>query len=650
MRWIFRLIGAVVVLVVLAFTAIAFLPGEKIAGFAAREISARTGRQVTISGEVTPVFYPVLGVRTGPVEIANAEWAAAGPMVKADSLLVGVELIPLLSGAVKVRELRVERPVVRLEKSKTGKGNWELSAPSAGAKPSGSPSGGLGNASLADGRITDGEFTFIDRQSGISETVSGIDLAITATDITGEIDLNGGLKRNGESIRFSGKIGTFDQFLSGQVSAISLNATAGFAAMSIVGHAAISPLVAEMDVDINISQPKAAMSFGGLATDIPNSLGTPIAFSGKTTLAADGGIYARGAKITLGNNILNGDFDLSSGARPKLTAKLSAGDLNFTALAGDDAKSSTSEVKTDDGWSKAKIDASGLNALNADVVLKAASLDLGAIQFGEIRLRVQLDNGRLVADLGQAKAYDGTIAGQVVVNARSGLSVGGDITARGVALQPLLKDTAEYDRLIANSSFAVKILASGNSINALMHSLSGSGSVEIGSGEIVGFDITGMLKNLDTSFRGKGNKTVFDSIKASYQITGGVLENTDLVFESPILDATGTGQVDIGNKMVDYRITTIGSYKKSDDNGTSGVTFPVHITGPWSNMKFTPDIAKVIDKELEKQKKEAETKLKGTIDQAKSEAETKLRNDAETAVKEGVEKTLGDLLNKIKKP
>jgi len=159
-----------------------------------------------------------------------------------------------------------------------------------------------------------------------------------------------------------------------------------------------------------------------------------------------------------------------------------------------------------------------------------------------------------------------------------------------------------------------------------------------------------MLKNLDTSFRGKGNKTVFDSIKASYQITGGVLENTDLVFESPILDATGTGQVDIGNKMVDYRITTIGSYKKSDDNGTSGVTFPVHSTGPWSNMKFTPDIAKVIDKELEKQKKEAETKLKGTIDQAKSEAGTKLRNDEETAVKEGVEKTLGDLLNKIKKP
>ena len=118
MRWIFRFFGVVVVLVILALGMLAFLPGDKIASFAAREISARTGREVVLSGEVSPVFYPVLGVRTGPVSVANADWSDGRAMIKADGLLVGVELIPLLSGTVKIKELRVENPVIRLEKAK----------------------------------------------------------------------------------------------------------------------------------------------------------------------------------------------------------------------------------------------------------------------------------------------------------------------------------------------------------------------------------------------------------------------------------------------------------------------------------------------------------------------------------------------------
>ncbi|NQW14558.1 MAG: AsmA family protein, partial [Rhodobacter sp.] len=188
MRWIFRIIGAVVVLVLLALGVLAFLPGDKIASFAAREISARTGREVLLSGDVKPVFYPVLGVRTGPVSVANADWSDGTPLLKADSLLVGVELMPLLSGNVKIRELQVESPVIRLERAKDGRGNWELGATAAQpATDTASANSNLAGFSLADGRITNGTFYYIDHQAGTSVDLSSVDLALSLPNIQSQI-------------------------------------------------------------------------------------------------------------------------------------------------------------------------------------------------------------------------------------------------------------------------------------------------------------------------------------------------------------------------------------------------------------------------------------------------------------------------------
>ena len=71
MRWVFRLIGLVVVMVAIVLGALFFLPGDRIAKIAAEQITKATGRQVTMSGDTRISFYPVLGVATGAVEVAN---------------------------------------------------------------------------------------------------------------------------------------------------------------------------------------------------------------------------------------------------------------------------------------------------------------------------------------------------------------------------------------------------------------------------------------------------------------------------------------------------------------------------------------------------------------------------------------------------
>ena len=65
-------------------------------------MAARTGREVRFDGRIRPSLFP-LGIKAGKISIANAAWSQTPTMIQADSLAVGVELMPLLSGEIRVR-------------------------------------------------------------------------------------------------------------------------------------------------------------------------------------------------------------------------------------------------------------------------------------------------------------------------------------------------------------------------------------------------------------------------------------------------------------------------------------------------------------------------------------------------------------------
>ncbi|MBC7180990.1 MAG: hypothetical protein H5U14_13015, partial [Roseovarius sp.] len=56
MRWLFRLLGLVMVMAAIILGALFFLPGERIARIAADQITKATGRQVTMSGDTKISF------------------------------------------------------------------------------------------------------------------------------------------------------------------------------------------------------------------------------------------------------------------------------------------------------------------------------------------------------------------------------------------------------------------------------------------------------------------------------------------------------------------------------------------------------------------------------------------------------------------
>ena len=112
MRLLTRLLGLFLLILVLFFGSIFLLPGERIARIAADQISAQTGREVSISGDAKISFWPVLGVATGPIEVANASWSKHGPLLTADSLKVGVDVKSLIAGSIRITGLEAVRPEI----------------------------------------------------------------------------------------------------------------------------------------------------------------------------------------------------------------------------------------------------------------------------------------------------------------------------------------------------------------------------------------------------------------------------------------------------------------------------------------------------------------------------------------------------------
>src|SRR5690554_592977 len=103
MRWVFRAVGVVVSLLVLGVAGLFLIPAERIAGIAAQQFEAATGRQLVIGGAVRPSIYPVIGARVEDVTIANAPWSESGPMLQAAAVDLGLDLMALIRGDLVVR-------------------------------------------------------------------------------------------------------------------------------------------------------------------------------------------------------------------------------------------------------------------------------------------------------------------------------------------------------------------------------------------------------------------------------------------------------------------------------------------------------------------------------------------------------------------
>ncbi|MBM3536723.1 MAG: AsmA family protein, partial [Alphaproteobacteria bacterium] len=174
-----RTVATVVVVLIaaLAVTAVAVVTNMDFGpykGLIEAKAKEATGRDLKIGGEfkVMVGLSPALAV--SDVSFANAPWGSRPQMVTARRFEAQVDLIPLLSGTIRVRRLVLLDPDILLETDARGRGNWEFAA---AAAPASTPqpardSGKLALPQVNALEIRNAKLVYRDGQTRKSHTVA----------------------------------------------------------------------------------------------------------------------------------------------------------------------------------------------------------------------------------------------------------------------------------------------------------------------------------------------------------------------------------------------------------------------------------------------------------------------------------------------
>ncbi|MEQ3707971.1 MAG: AsmA family protein [Tateyamaria sp.] len=608
MKWIARLIGFFVVLLLVAGVSLFFLPADRIARLAADQMRNATGRDVRITGDVSMTLWPVLGVSVGGLEVDNADWSEQGPMLTAENAAIGVDVMALLNREIRITNIEATRPTIRLESRADGRASWVFTDASGAAQietevapDTRTPQAvWIENLSVSDATL------IYDAEETDLVSFANVDLTLTWPERRGAAELAATLSPAGADVDVRATIGVFAGFITGQVQSISATVAAGGGSLALVGRGSTAGDVAGQ---LTLDMPNTddfLTALGLPAPGLPAGLGQSVDLRADLTLTSDRRLSLRDVIADLGTNAVAGAADISLNGTPEVNAQLSTGalDLSVATKAGG-ASSGGSAAPAGSGWPTDVIDASGLASFNGQIALSADSIDLGQFKLGQTRALVRNDNNRMVFELREVVAYAGKLTGEFVMNNRSGLSVGGKLLASGIDMQAVLRDAAQIERLTGAADAEMSFLGSGQTVDAIMKSLSGNGKIQFGQGTIIGIDLDRLMRS---GAAGAGT-TVFDSLAATWTIDGGVMRNDDLLLSLSNYEARGKGQVGLGAQTIDYTFTPV-ALRANDGNG---IAIPVRMVGPWSDISIRPDLEAALDLNLTAEKERLEQQAEDAV-------------------------------------
>ena len=227
----------------------------------------------------------------------------------------------------------------------------------------------------------------------------------------------------------------------------------------------------------------------------------------------------------------------------------------------------------------------------ADIAVPTLSYD--TLQLKQILLTSSMVNERILLNLQRADFHQGRISGNAELNpasnkyqmrlsadqvpidkVQSALSTDGQSTVRGQAqIKLALTGTlGDYDQMVATSD--------------------GKANVRITEGALQDQSLAATIERIVALFEGRarrdaGEELIFDEMTANIVLNKGVAKNDDLAVQMPLLDITGSGQVNLVNSTIDYMLYT---RLKS----TGRIQVPIHISGDLESPEYKPDLSNLI--------------------------------------------------------
>ncbi|MGE0409619.1 MAG: AsmA family protein [Amphiplicatus sp.] len=603
-KFILALVALVVLLFAILVVAPGFIPVGAYKGRIEAAASEALGRKVAIGDGLRLKIIPQTAFRVEGLEIANEEGFAAPYLARVKAAEIGVKLIPLLSKSVVIDHFILTEPEINLARAADGRVNWNIAG--GGKESAGAGGGEVKDLRLGDVRIIDGKATYADAQGGKNYEASDIDLAIRLDSLQEPLEANGTLVFDGAPAKVDLVLTSLDAMMRREDANLKLDLTLG---------------AAKAGADV-VVKTKDALSYSGPASlSAPDlrafaaHLGAPIPETpGFEKLAVDGmaagdanGVKLSNATIKFDAIDATGELALDwAGARPKASGAVEAGALDLRPYLPPPAESAQGFP----AWSEDKIDFSGLKNIDADLNIGAEKIFLNELEFGESRLHLVIENGRMTADIPELGLYGGGGSGRLVVDARPATpTIAGAFDVASVKAEPFALALMRTDRLLGLGGLKFDFTASGSSQAAIMRTLDGSGGFDVSEGALKGVNLTKLAKAVGEIQKGGLNpaaiasavtaaqapteRTDFSELLSQFTVRNGLVSAPTISLTAPFLAMTGTGSVNLPGQTLDLRLSPRARTTMSGEDGAS-LAIPLRVTGTFSQPKMAVDLESLL--------------------------------------------------------
>jgi uncharacterized protein involved in outer membrane biogenesis len=574
-----------------------------------RQVEARTGRKFEIIGNLdvdrfgwTPL------VQIGGFRFGNAPWSKEPTMAQAECLQLAIELKPLLfHGEVRIPEIRLRKPILRLEYGPNRVGNWTFGEPSTGTTQ-------YGALWIDDGRVR-----FIDARN---ETDIAIAVRSDLRDPNSKappVLAEGGGQWQARKFRMHGRA---DAPLALRETTrpyrVDVHATAGNTKAHARGTLLDPFRLRGFNLKFALSGPNLAELYPLVGMAIPDS--PPYAFDGRLTRevtptsrtkAKDTGNIWHYDDFTgrLGDSDLSGDASFETGrARPILKATLVSKRLDFDDLAGFVGKppaAGNGETATPAQRKQATVEASKarvlpdhpyeldkLRAMDADVRWKAQRINAPKLPIDDMDAHLFLDAGVLRLDPLNFGVAGGDIRSTIRMDAReSPIRTRADMQVRNLHLAELLPTVELTKDAVGRIGGDIRINDTGNSIARMLGTANGEAQLGMGKGQIsnllmeyAGIDIAEALK-----FLVEGDKKIpIRCAFGDFTVTNGVMQTRSLAFDTTDTIIVGDGSISMKDETFDLRLRP-----RPKDRSLFSFRAPLLVDGTFRDPSFRPDMKRV---------------------------------------------------------
>ena len=613
-------------------------------------VAEKTGRELSIPGEISLSIFPWVGLETGKVVLENAKGFGEKPFVEFDSAEVKVKLIPLLTKNIQVKSVNVSGLNLNLARNEQGTTNWDdlvQARTETIEQDKQEQGGGPGIDSLTVGGINvkNANLAWNDKLQDVSYEVANLNVStgpitpgkpaniVMTTDVSsskpqaeGVIEVSatvhladdmsqGTLKDLKLSVSLTGEDlpgGKLNAVVSGDAAldmqgktATVTNLQASAYDVSMSGSAKVVDYDTEPEAVLDLSlagfNPKQVMSDLGLEpikTKDPDAL-TLIAgdLSGRFTpkSAQIKKLNMKVDQTSLSGTATAGDFE-----KPALTFDFNADRLDVDRYMPPGAEDDGKDGEKDEGAKKkdegmlTQEQREQLRKLVLDGKLKVGELKIWKMNLNEVVMNVTARNGVFDIDPLNMNLYGGAYKSSVQADF-SGEKMGSalKLDLSNMQLGSLLKDITGSEKITGLARLNLNIKSIGESLWPFLRNLDGGGSAGLSDGAFKGFQVVPepVQKQVDAQKKAANLQEKVEKEQKFQDLTTNFnIDDGVLKTQSMKLVAQGLGAT--GDGSIDLADQTI-DYKALVDM-TAMPLIPFEIKGPLTNPNYSLNTAQFL--------------------------------------------------------